>query len=79
MKRVLALVVLVLASAGCFSPTEPICSFACADTDPKCPLDYVCLADGYCHLHGNPQTCGFSDAAVPNDMAMSLPTDMPRD
>jgi hypothetical protein len=77
MKKLLLL--FVLASAGCFSVTQPLCSFTCADEDPKCPVDYVCLSDGYCHLHGNSQSCGFSDAAVPNDLAMSLPVDMSTD
>ncbi len=63
------LVVAALAFAGCFSPAEPVCSFACADTDPKCPVDYVCLSDGYCHLHGNPTSCGYSDASVPLDLS----------
>jgi hypothetical protein len=64
------LVVLLLACAGCFSPDEPICSFACADSEPKCPVDYVCMTDGYCHLNGHSETCGFSDAAVPLDMSI---------
>ncbi len=74
LKRLL-LVAALGSVAGCFSPTEPICSFACADSDPKCPQDYVCASDGYCHLKGHEtEACGFSDAAVPLDMA--LPRDL---
>jgi hypothetical protein len=75
MKKVF-LVTLLFASAGCFSPNEPICSFACADSDPKCPTDYVCLDDGYCHLNGDKTTCGFSDASAPQDLAVRVPGDM---
>jgi hypothetical protein len=67
------LVVVLFACAGCFSPNEPTCSFACADSDPKCPLDYTCLSDGYCHLQGDTASCGFSDASVPLDMATKPP------
>jgi hypothetical protein len=72
------LLLALLAGAGCFSPTQPICSFACGDSDPKCPQDYVCLGDGYCHLHGDPTSCGFSDASVPLDMSVKVASDMPR-
>ncbi len=77
MQRVLMLL-LALGFAGCFSPTQPVCSFACADSDPKCPTNYTCQADGYCHLNGSPanMSCGYSDASVPNDMAVPLPVDM---
>ena len=68
---------LALGAAGCFSPSEPICSFACADTDPKCPQDYVCASDGYCHLPGHEsESCGFSDASVPIDMALPASRDL---
>lgn len=79
----LALVVAALVAgvasgvSGCFSPNEPICSFACADSDPKCPQDYVCASDGYCHLPGHEsESCGFSDASVPIDMALRTSSDM---
>jgi hypothetical protein len=74
MKRLIVLA--LFACAGCFSPNEPICSFACADTDPKCPQDYICLDDGYCHLHGDPTACGYSDAAVPIDMSVQPAHDL---
>jgi hypothetical protein len=75
MRLGVALAALLLA-AGCFSPTEPACSFLCGPADPKCPDDYVCLADGYCHLSGHTEKCPFTDAAMaPTDMSASV-TDM---
>ncbi len=49
---------------GCFNPDKPSCSFVCSGTAPACPDDYECRADNYCHLIGNSDTCGFSDAAA---------------
>ncbi len=77
-RRLLALAVLAVA-AGCFNPDKPTCSYVCADVDPKCPDDYECRPDGYCHLIGTTDSCLFSDAATPNDMAMTLPSDMTPD
>jgi hypothetical protein len=71
----LALIAAVLVLAGCFSPDQPLCAYSCGDTDPKCPDNYVCLSDGYCHLHGDPTACPYSDAAM-GDLAMTLPPDM---
>ncbi len=76
MRRAL-LVALALVAGGCFSYQTPMCSFACADTDPKCPPDYQCLSDGYCHLHGMAGSCGYSDAAMqPGDISVSMPADL---
>ena len=58
---------LLLASA-CFNPDEPPCSFSCGDNN-ICPDDYTCQPDGYCHKNGDTSACGFSDAAVPSDLA----------
>ena len=69
----LSLVVAVLAFAGCFSPDKPTCSYACADVEPKCPDDYECRTDGYCHLKGSTTACFFSDAAVPLDLSKGAP------
>lgn len=68
--RRFAVIVLLATSAGCFNPSKPTCSFVCADTDPKCPDDYSCGADNYCHLKNSTAPCGFSDAAAPlSDMS----------
>ena len=64
-----ALAAPLFVAAGCFNPDQPSCSYACADADPRCPDDYECRSDGYCHLTGTTEACLFSDAAVPLDMA----------
>jgi hypothetical protein len=74
MRHVL-LVAALVSFAGCFEPDEPLCAFSCGDNG-LCPDDYMCLADGYCHLHGDPTACVFPDAAVPvsdggEDMTMA--------
>ena len=74
--RRLLLLVATLAVAGCFSPDKPTCSYACSDTEPRCPVDYECRTDGYCHLVGTTTACLFSDAAVPQDMSAATPPDM---
>jgi hypothetical protein len=53
---------------ACFNPDQPPCSFACGDNQ-ACPDDYTCQPDGYCHKNRDNRACGFSDAAVPNDLA----------
>ena len=55
-----------IALAGCFSPTEPDCSFRCLPAK-QCPMDYACnLTDGYCHKTGSPptETCPFGNATT---------------
>ncbi len=74
-RRLIALAALALA-AGCFNPDKPTCSYVCADVDPKCPDDYECRADGYCHLIGTTDSCLFSDAAMPLDLSVTVPSDM---
>jgi hypothetical protein len=77
MRRLLAIATLALAAgsfSGCFNVDKPTCSYACSDTTPKCPDDYECRSDGYCHLTGTTAECAFSDAAVPLDM--SQPRDL---
>jgi hypothetical protein len=70
----IALLVLALAPlAGCFSVEQPPCAFACGDNG-KCPDDYLCMSDGYCHLHGT-GVCLFSDAAPAPDMATATAPD----
>lgn len=77
-RRLLAIAALALATAGCFNPDKPVCSYACSDTSPKCPDDYECRSDGYCHRVGTPAnaSCGFSDAAMPGDMSAAVGGDM---
>ena len=79
MRRLVTAAALVLAAAGfsgCFNVDKPTCSYACSDTEPKCPEDYECRTDGYCHLTGTTAACAFSDAAVPLDMSMAIPNDL---
>jgi hypothetical protein len=64
MKRLL--LACLFALPACFSPDQPPCAFACSD-DGKCPEEYLCLSDGYCHLHGQMTACGFTDAAAAPD------------
>lgn len=73
-----------LALGGCFSPSQPICSYACADNAPRCPDHYECRPDGYCHRIGTTAACSFSDmstdmsANVP-DMGMDASVPLPHD
>lgn len=68
----------------CFSPTLPACSFICNGTDPKCPDDYECRSDHYCHLKDSSEVCPYSMDLLPAptvDMStpaadMSTPPDM---
>ena len=71
MRRLLAAAALALVAAGfggCFNPDKPTCSYACSDTDPKCPDDYECRSDGYCHLVGTTGACAYP----PLDMSVTL-------
>jgi hypothetical protein len=75
MPRLVTLAAFALAAtlgvSGCFNVDKPTCSYVCSDTTPKCPDDYECRTDGYCHLTGTTAACTFADAAVPLvDMSM---------
>jgi hypothetical protein len=60
---------LIVTLAGCFEFEKPPCTYSCGD-GKKCPDDYACMADGYCHLKGAKMTaCVFSDAATAGDQA----------
>jgi hypothetical protein len=72
--RLFAIALFALACGGCFNVDKPTCSYACGDTDPKCPEDYECRSDGYCHLTGTTEACAFADAAVPLDMSSGTTT-----
>lgn len=81
MKRLACLLALLvpLALGGCFDPDEPPCAFSCGDNG-ACPTDYMCLSDGFCHLHGKPGACGFPDAAQPGtDMHVGMDLMTPED
>lgn len=39
--------------AGCYSPPQPDCGFACT-RNGECPADYTCASDGVCHRNGSP-------------------------
>lgn len=74
MTRALLVAALALGFCGCFNVDKPVCSYACATSDPKCPEDYECRTDGYCHRIGTTDACLFSDAAMPGDMNVSMPS-----
>jgi len=73
--RLALLFMAALAFSGCFDVDEPLCSYACGDNG-LCPDDYQCLPDGYCHLHGTPGSCGFSDASAPDSSVPDLGADL---
>ena len=59
----------------CFSPTLPACSFVCNTTDPKCPDEYECRSDNYCHLKGSSEACPYTMDLTPlpnRDMATAI-------
>jgi hypothetical protein len=73
--------VLILAAlAGCYSPPEPDCGFACGPGD-ACPADYTCARDHYCHRNGASSTlvCGTPDAAVDAPPAPTVTSTVPAD
>jgi hypothetical protein len=70
-----------LALARCFSPQLPTCAYICNKTEPRCPDEYECRADCYCHLKGSTEGCGFPqdlgcDAATPAPDLASTPKDL---
>jgi len=60
----------------CFSPTLPACSYICNSTEPRCPDEYECRSDSYCHLRGSTESCPYSmdlgPAAPRPDMAATV-------
>ena len=59
-----------LALSRCFTPELPTCAYTCGKTEPRCPDEYECRTDCYCHLKGSTEACGFPqdmgcDAAKP--------------
>lgn len=61
-----------LSLARCFSPELPTCAYICNKTEPRCPDEYECRADCYCHLKGSTEACGF-----PQDMGCDAATPRP--
>jgi hypothetical protein len=58
----------------CFTADLPTCAYICGPTDPRCPDEYECRSDCYCHLKGSVEACGFPldmgcDAAHAPDLA----------
>ncbi|MBP6844886.1 MAG: hypothetical protein KA201_14130 [Kofleriaceae bacterium] len=49
--------------AGCYERRLDACMVTCAGA---CPDGLTCGGDGYCHLPGEPATCGAIDAAPPD-------------
>ncbi len=52
-----------LSLTRCFSPELPTCAYVCNASEPRCPDEYECRSDCYCHLKGSTASCGF-----PQDM-----------
>lgn len=69
-----------LALARCFSPELPTCAYICNKTEPRCPEQYECRDDCYCHLKGSVEACEFPQdmngcdlASPPPDLAAPRP------
>ncbi len=71
----------------CFVPDLPACAYICAPAgvEPRCPGEYECRMDGYCHLKGSTEACPYSmdlgpDAAQARpDLSMSTTPDLTPD
>lgn len=55
----LSLVVLSALGSHCFSPTYSDCAFRCGSDEPRCPPDYECRADNFCHKADANNVCIF--------------------
>lgn len=59
----------VLLGARCFQPALPDCAYRCGSDEPRCPPEYECRDDGYCHRRGTTTLCPFTmDLATPADL-----------
>lgn len=66
--------------ARCFQPDLPVCSYRCNTAEPKCPDEYECRADQYCHRKGTTEACPYSmDLSMPPDLAVTRDQSMPPD
>lgn len=63
-----------LGLSRCFVPDLPACAYICAPegTEPRCPGEYECRTDGYCHLKGSTEACPYSMDLGP-DAAQARP------
>ena len=59
----------------CFSPELPTCAYICNKTEPRCPEQYECRDDCYCHLKGSVEACDFPQDMNGCDLA-SRPPDL---
>jgi len=62
--------------SSCFAPTYSDCAFRCGSGEPRCPDEYVCQSDGYCHLPDSTAVCGPAQGI---DLATSLDLATPAD
>jgi hypothetical protein len=59
--------------AGCYSPAQPDCGFACKRSG-ECPSDYFCAPDGICHRNGSPATLSCAaDARIDSPRPIDAP------
>ena len=49
----------------CFTPELPACAYRCATAEPRCPEEYECRSDEYCHLKGTTDTCPYTQDLLP--------------
>lgn len=64
----------LLSLSRCFSPSLPACSFICNKDEPRCPDEYECRSDSYCHLKGSTELCPYSMDLSPAPVdQLSLP------
>ena len=61
--------------ASCFSPREPPCAFSCMQPPQRCPPNYTCGADGYCHRVGATSACDFENPHDAGGDANSAPAE----
>jgi hypothetical protein len=50
----------LLLLSRCFSPDLPACAYICNADEPRCPDEYECRPDGYCHLRGSSEACPYT-------------------
>ena len=60
MIRIAATLVL-LAVAGCFTPSHDRCAVSCA-ADQSCPRGFSCLSDGFCHASPSESLCAINNS-----------------
>jgi len=51
------LAVIVLAAAGCYSPSLDPCEIVCKGADDTCPDGMTCESDGHCHQPNDTTSC----------------------